>query len=228
MEGLVRPLKTRKFMTLSALNRIDGLGVRPKVDESGQVIQPVHESPIMVMDFVDDTAYHESMFEQNNIPVPQHHKPYASSLSSQYTLLYDLAIYAHDTIDGRPKVINPYDVVDLMEHKDTVSETGVQKVIDKNLSKVKDCRPIEIITLCSLRSKRQERHRGTTAAFLIFDNPVKGQAFWHIMQTELSSIGHEQPNLTADGGARSDDEPNLTLCTLRVDGRAEGAARQLV
>ncbi|KAI1691818.1 hypothetical protein DdX_21611 [Ditylenchus destructor] len=37
----------------------------------------------------------------------------------------------------------------------------------------------------------------------------------------------EQPNLTADGGARSDDEPNLTLCTLRVDGRAEGAARQL-
>ncbi|KAI1714324.1 AAA domain-containing protein [Ditylenchus destructor] len=44
----------------------------------------------------------------------------------------------------------------------------------------------------------------------------------------LEDAIQEQPNLTADGGARSDDEPNLTLCTLRVDGRAEGAARQLV
>ncbi|KAI1694648.1 lecithin retinol acyltransferase domain-containing protein [Ditylenchus destructor] len=48
-----------------------------------------------------------------------------------------------------------------------------------------------------------------------------------IVYDQVFSV-QEQPNLTADGGARSDDEPNLTLCTLRVDGRAEGAARQLV
>ncbi|KAI1693846.1 hypothetical protein DdX_20431 [Ditylenchus destructor] len=37
------------------------------------------------------------------------------------------------------------------------------------------------------------------------------------LKGEIVRLRQEQPNLTADGGARSDDEPNLTLCTLQVN-----------